>query len=110
MKLTLFSKTIRTREGKAYSNFVSTLTRKDGTKQYVTVKYSGEDSRLAFNAKKCPYIIEVEKGNANLTAKKRNITDRTTGEVREVINYTLWVKDYKESTEKFVDHSLDDFE
>lgn len=105
MKVTLFRKQGTTKDGRKFNIFVSTLDRKDGTKQYVTVKYSGEDENKQFNANKCPYIIEVDKHNANLQTK--HWTDRN-GEIRD--DFVLWVKDYKVSDEVYVDHSLDDFD
>lgn len=105
MKITLFRKQGTTKDGRKFNIFVTTLNRKDGTKQYATVKFSGEDERKNFNPNKCPYIIEVPKESANMQVK--HWTDRN-GEVRD--DYILWVKDYTEANEVYVDHSLDDFE
>lgn len=105
MKVTLFRKQGTTKDGRKFNIYVSTLTRKDGSKQYVTVKYSGGDDRKEFNPNKCPYIIDIPRDAANLQIK--HWVDRN-GETRE--DYTLWVKDYVETSEKYVDHSLDDFE
>lgn len=110
MKITLFSKKKHTKEGKEFNVFVGTLNRKDGTNQYMTVKYSGDDKRLDFDGRKCPYIIEFNKEDANITKKTRTLTDKETGETKSITNYTLWLKNYKESSEKFIDHSLDEFE
>lgn len=103
MKITLFKKERTTKEGRKFNLFVGNLKKKDGTEQYVTVKTSGQ--AIPFNADKCPYIIEMNKEDCNMQTKQW--TDKN-GEVRE--DKTLWVKAYKESTEKYVDHSLDEFE
>lgn len=105
MKVTLFRKQGTTKDGRKFNIFVTTLNRKDGTKQYATVKYSGGDETKQFNPNKCPYIINVDKKHANIGIT--HWTDRN-GEVRE--DYTLWVKDYTVSDEEYVDHSLDDFD
>lgn len=104
MKLTVFRRNAHTKEGKLFTVFVSQLTKKDGTTQYVTVK-TGK-SCPALDETKTPYIIEVAKEDAHLS--RRKYISAKTGE--EAYSYTLWVNAYKESTEKYVDHSLDEFE
>lgn len=104
MKITLFRKVRTTKEGKKFDTFITKLYKKDGSEITASVKFSG-DSRDAFDSSLCPYNIIVDKQDANLS--KREITDENTGETH--IFYTLWVKKYIISDEKFVDHSLDDF-
>lgn len=105
MKITVFSRRAKTNDGRTFSVFVSSLNKNDGTSQYVTVRYSGKDKNKDFDPAKCPYIIEFKKEDANLSSK--SFEDKKTGEKRK--NFTLWIKDYTVSEEKFVDHSLDDF-
>ena len=105
MKITVFSRKAKTNDGRAFNVFVSSLKKNDGTSQYVTVRYSGKDKNKNFDPAKCPYIIEFNKEDANLSS--RTFTDKKTGETRK--NHTLWIKDYTESSEHYVDHSLDDF-
>ena len=105
MKITVFSRKAKTHDGRAFNVFVSSLTKNDGSNQYVTVRYSGKDKNKNFDSAKCPYIIEFNKEDANLAT--RTFTDKKTGETRK--NFTLWIKDYTESPETYVDHSLDDF-
>lgn len=50
-------------------------------------------------------IIEIPKEKANLSP--RYYTDPETGE--EKTSFDLWVSEWKESPEKYVDHSLDEF-
>ena len=105
MKITVFNRKAKTHDGRAFNVFVSSLTKNDGSDQYVTVRYSGKDKNKEFDPTKCPYIIEFNKEDANLSSK--SFEDKKTGEKRK--NFTLWIKDYTVSEEKFVDHSLDDF-
>lgn len=104
MKTTVFAKRIKTKSGKSFIVFVTSLERKDGTKQYMQVMYSGKDRNKAFDSDVCPLVIEFNREDANVSAK--TYTDRF-GEERK--SYTLWLKDYKVVDEKFLDHSLDDF-
>lgn len=102
MKITLFAKTAHSRDGKAFIRYIGRLTNKEGKEIAMTVRPSGDIPQ--FVQSKCPYIIEFDKKDANLQSKK--YTDK---DGNERTSYTLWLKQYKESDEKFVDHSLDDF-
>lgn len=104
MKITLFRKVRNTKEGKKFDSFITKLTKKDGSETTVSVRFLG-DPRDAFDASLCPYIIIVDKKDANLS--KRETMDENTGEMHTF--YTLWVKKYTVSDEKYVDHSLDDY-
>lgn len=103
MKITLFAKTAHSRDGKAFIRYIGKLTNKDGNEISVVVRPAGDIP--PFVQSKCPYIIEFDKKDANLQSKK--YTDK---DGNERTSYTLWLKQYKESDEKFVDHSLDDFD
>lgn len=104
MKATIFSKRIRTNDGKSFYINVTSLDKKDGTKQYMKVMYSGKDKNKNFDNEVYPVIIEFDRKNANVSTQ--TYTDHN-GELRK--SYTLWIKDYTVSDEVFVDHSLDDF-
>ena len=104
MKTTIFAKRVKSHDGKSFVVFVTNLERKDGSKQYMRVMYSGKDRNKAFDTDLCPLVIEFNREDANASVEK--YTDKS-GEERK--SYTLWVKDYTVSDEKFVDHSLDDF-
>lgn len=104
MKTAIFAKRVKTRDGKTFVTFVTNLERKDGSKQYMRVMYSGKDRNKVFDTDICPVLIEFNREDANVSAE--TYTDKS-GEERK--SYTLWVKDYTVSDEKFVDHSLDDF-
>ena len=104
MKTTIFAKRVKSHDGKSFVVFVTQLERKDGSRQYMRVMYSGKDRTKVFDTDSCPRVLEFNRDDANVSAE--TYTDKS-GEERK--SYTLWVKDYKVSDEKFVDHSLDDF-
>ena len=103
MEITIYAKKRTTSEGKTFFSYLSTLTRKDGTTQTVSVKF--RDERGNPKPEKCPMNIKFEKSAANLTT--REFTREDTGET--CISYTLWVSRWEQGA-PFVDHSLDDFE
>lgn len=102
MEITIYAKKRTTADGKTFYSYLSTLTRKDGTKQTVSVKFRDE----AGNPKpeNCPMNVKFDKSNANLATEK--FTREDTGEL--ATSYTLWVSAWEPGT-PFVDHSLDDF-
>lgn len=104
MKTTIFAKRIKSHDGKSFTIFVTNLERKDGTKQYMKVMYTGKDKNKNFDSDTCPMVIEFDRQSANVS--KTSYKDRN-GEER--LTYTLWIKDYRKLNEMFVDHSLDDF-
>ena len=104
MKSTIFAKRIKSHDGKSFTIFVTTLERKSGSPQYMKVMYTGKDKNKGFDSDTCPLVIEFEREDVNISST--SYTDKN-GEDRK--SYTLWLKDYKVSDEKFVDHSLDDF-
>lgn len=103
MEITIYAKKRNAKDGKAFYSYLSTLTRKDGTKQTVAVKFREE----AGNPKpeKCPMNIKFDRCAANMATKE--FTCKDNGEV--ATSYTLWIPAW-EPGEPFVDHSLDDFE
>ena len=104
MKTTIFAKRVKSHDGKSFVTFVTQLERKDGSRQYMKVMYTGKDKNKSFDSDACPLVIEFNREDAN--ASTETYTDKS-GEERK--SYTLWLKDYQVSDEKFVDHSLDDF-
>ena len=103
MELAIFAKKRTTKEGKTFYNYLSTMTKNDGTDLTVSVKF--RDDCGAPNPANCPVYIKVEKENANLSSK--DYTREDTGET--VKSWTLWVSAW-ELGAPFIDHSLDDFE
>lgn len=101
MQVTIYAKKRTTAEGKAFCNYLTTLTKKDGTELKCSVKFREECGQP--KAEKCPMNIAFEKADANLATK--TYTDDN-GEV--LTAYVLWLSNWAEG-EKFVDHSMDDF-
>lgn len=103
MKLTVFAKTMKTKEdGRKFRIYLSRLIRK-GTGEEVPVKIQWSEGVAIPST--FPIIIEVSKEHAQLS--RRPYTDKD-GNVCE--GYTLWVREYKPTGDVYVDHSLDDFE
>lgn len=103
MEITIFAKKRTSSEGKSFFSYLSTLTRKDGTKQTVSVKFRDDCGNP--KPEQCPMNVKFDKGNANIST--REFVREDTGEVGT--SYTLWVSAWEPGA-PFVDHSLDDFE
>ena len=103
MKITLFAKTAHSKDGKAFIRYITSMKDKNG--KVISMAVRTPSDIPAFVQSKCPYIVEFNREDANLQA--RRYTDKNGN---EKISYTLWLKAYKESDEKNVDHSLDNFE
>ncbi len=103
MKVTVFAKRRKTEEGRQFTTYVAKLLKKDGSELSAGVKFREECG--APKAENCPMIIEIPKDKANLSP--RTYTDAKTGE--EKTSFDLWVSEWRESEEKYVDHSLDEF-
>lgn len=109
MELTIYARK-REANGKKFFLYSTTLKKKDGTEERVSVKFR-EDCGSP-DGKKCPMNIVVSHADMNLARGPRlnrdtneYVTDNN-GEV--VIFTTLWITKWKEGS-KFVDHSLDDY-
>ena len=103
MKITLYAKTAHSKEGKAFIRYITSMKNKEG--KVISMSVRTPSDVPGFVQSKCPYIVEFNKEDANLQA--RRYTDK---DGNEKVSYTLWLKAYKESDEKYVDHSLDNFE
>lgn len=105
MKTTIFAKNRKTSEGRAFVSYVCKLTNtKTGEEISASVRF--KEPCPAPKASECPLVVEIQKSDANLS--RRSYVDPETGIER--FSYTLWVENYIGTGEKFVDHSLDDFE
>lgn len=104
MNITLFAKKRTTKDGKKFYVYLTTLTRKDGSTLTTAVKFS--EGCDVPRAEDCPLNIVVDKSKVNLST--RTIVNPESGEPFE--SHTLWVKEWTKSTEKWIDHSMDDFE
>lgn len=103
MELTIFAKKRNTPDGKKFYTYLSTLKKKDGTEQTVSVKFRDECGSP--KPENCPCNIEVKRENINLTNKE--FVREDTGET--ATSYTLWVSAWTDGS-PFVDHSLDDYD
>lgn len=103
MEITIYAKKRTTKEGKSFYSYLSNLTRKDGTKLTVSVRFRDECGNP--KPENCPMSIKFDKRDANLSTHK--FVNFETGEVGT--SNTLWVSSWEPGT-PFVDHSLDDFE
>lgn len=103
MEIAIFAKKRTTKEGKPFTSYISTLTRKDGSQISVAVKF--RDAAGNPEPKACPMNITFPKTAANLSSKSFVRAD--TGEVATA--YTLWVSAWEPGS-PYVDNSLDDFE
>ena len=108
MKVLVFGKKRQTKDGRNFTAYVTKLTKKDGEEITAGIKFREECGAPSLEETPC-YII-VDKNDANLDTKVNEVTDTETGEIKEVVNRTLWVKAWTMSPEKYVDTSLDDFE
>ena len=103
MEITIFSKKRSTAEGKTFFSYLSTLTKKDGSQQTVSVKFRDECGHP--KPEKCPCNIIVNKEDCNMST--RNFVREDTGETG--VSYTMWVSKWAEGS-VYVDHSMDDFD
>ena len=100
MKITVFSKKINKHDGSKFTGYVTKLKKKDGSEIYCRVRFREGCSA----PRECPAIIEVERDHANLVKRHYKNDDK------EYDIYTLWITDWEPTDEKYIDHSLDEFE
>lgn len=101
MEITVFAKRRTSKEGKTFYQYLTTLTKKDGTTETMRVCFRNVD---APKPETCPRNIIVERDNSNIAVRHYN--DPSTGEIKA--NRTLWVSAWEPGSE-YVDHSLDDY-
>lgn len=101
MQITIFAKKRTTKEGKPFFVYISTLTKKDGTTQTVTVKFRDECG--APKPEKCPMNIKFPREAANISSEEYTQEDGTLS-----TSYKLWISEW-EVGEAYVDHSLDEY-
>lgn len=104
MQITIYAKKRHSNDGKTFYSYLSTLTRRDGSKLSVTVKFRDNECGNP-KPEQCPMNITFNKSDANLTARDFERTDN--GEIGT--SFTLWISHWQQG-EEYVDHSLDDFE
>lgn len=105
MEIAIFAKKRNTRDGKVFHQFLTTLTRNDGTTETMRVAFRNIDDNAMPKPESCPRNIRFEKADANIAVS--SYTDNDTGEIKQ--RKTLWVSKW-EPGQPYVDHSLDDYE
>lgn len=103
MEILIFAKKRKNSEGAYFTTYITTLSRKDGTKQTMAVKF--KDEVQPPKPANCPCYISfnASESNVSTTTYKR----RDTGE--EDKSYTLWVSEWQKVDKEFKDTSLDEF-
>lgn len=104
MKLTVFAKKRTGKDNRTFYVYIAKMYKKSGEEITSTLKF--KDNVGTPRVEDCPIIINVNKEDANLS--KRKLTNSENGTTYD--QYTLWVNAWTPTNEKFVDHSLDDFE
>lgn len=114
LTLTIFAKTRKTKDGRKFNTFVTTLP--NGEK--VAVKFQN----ACGEPKCCPCNIDITRGGCNLSTESRarnvvdNKVDPATGEVvgTEIVQekadvHVLWISAWAYSAEGYYDSSMDEF-
>ena len=104
MEITIFAKRRTSKDGKTFFNYLTTLTKKDGTTQTMRVAFRDTGSNPSPKPESCPRNIEFDIKQANIAT--RTFADPNTGEQK--ISYTLWISEWKDGT-PYVDHSFDEY-
>ena len=98
IQITVFAKTRKTEEGRAFTSYNGRLTKKNGETLSVGIKFKSPCTGP--NKEECPCNIIFEKQDANLAQRYDEEADR--------VYSTLWIAAYKMG-EPYEDHSLDEF-
>jgi hypothetical protein len=111
MDLNIFAKKRTTKEGKIFYTYLTTLTKNNGEKVTMQVKFRDECGRP--DAGKCPRVIRVKKKDCNYTEKDIDVEeyDERTGEItgeKNIIQRILWVSLWEDVGE-YLDNSMDGF-
>lgn len=101
MKVTVFRKVANAKDGRKFDAYSTKLTKKDGSEVYCNIKFK----KSCTIPSEFPVNILVDKSAANLASVKA-----TTADGEDYTRFTLWIDAYTLDSEKYVDHSLDDFD
>ena len=101
MRLEVFGKQRTNKDGKSFITYMSRITNmKTGETIPVQIKF-----RIGVEVpKELPIVVNIEKKNANLVEEN---WENETGEAG--VKHVLWISAVK-SYERYIDHTLDDFE
>ena len=104
MEISIFAKKRTTKDGKSFYQYLTTLTKKDGTTETMRVAFRNVDGNMIPKPESCPRNIVFEREEANVAVTK--FTDNNTGEIKE--RKTLWLSGWQDGS-PYVDHSMDDY-
>lgn len=104
MIFNVFAKRITGNNGKSFTKYVTTLTKKDGTKVYTDVHFN-DDIKNRLNTFPC--TVTIPNDGANFNSRKVKGKDKD-GNETEYTRNNLWVTKITTVT-PYIDHSLDDF-
>ena len=104
MEISIFAKKRNTKDGKIFYQFLTTLTKQDGTTETMRVAFRNIDGNDMPKPESCPRNIVFDKRDANIAISA--FTDNETGEIKQ--RKTLWISKWGEGS-PYVDHSLDDY-
>lgn len=103
MEITVFAKERKTKEGRAFTSYVTKLLNKStGEIETMTVKF--RQACGSPDAKDCPCNIEIAKSDCNV--QEQSYTREDTGET--MIGKSLWVNSWAMGSE-YIDHSTDEY-
>lgn len=101
MRLEVFGKQRKNKDGKSFTTYLSRITNmKTGEIIPIQIKFR----TWVELPKELPIVANIDKKNANLVKEEWENDNGETG-----VKNVMWVSAVK-SYEKYVDHSLDDFE
>lgn len=104
MQISIFAKKTKTKDGKTFYRYLTTLTNKN-TGEAITASVRFREDAGNPDPRKCPMNIRFEKRTANLAT--REYKDEASGEPRTA--FTLWVTTWEQG-DAYIDTSLDDFD
>lgn len=96
----IFKKDKTSKEGKKFKSYLTRITNKE-THEEVSASVKFEEGTDA--PKNFPIRVDILNGSVSAKKYQNPVTKE------EGISYTLWVRDWKESEEKFEDKSLDNW-
>ena len=103
MEIAIFAKKRQSNDGRTFYNYLTRLTRKDGTEISAVVKFRSNVTPPDPNI--CPLYIQFNKDDASFSSK--TVVNEDTAEV--ITRNTLWVHAYQPGR-PWVDTSMDEFE
>lgn len=101
MEITVFAKKKKTKTGKDFFTYLTTLTKKDGEEEMIEVKFREECGV----PKSFPVNLVIEKSDANIS--KKTVIREDNGEA--FVRKMFWVSAWTEG-EPYVDTSLDEYD